>query len=137
MTGRTSRGERSGGFTLLMLCTTASILLLTVALLVTSSEDVADATPFGRIGTLVVTVGAALVVCASAVIARHTAVPAVRATAVGASIIAAALVAVMAFLFLFANSAQFAVGLLLACAAVLVALGGRAVAQASGTREAR
>jgi hypothetical protein len=137
MVGRTDRGGGPGDFTLLILCTTASVLLLTVALLVTSSEDVAGATPFGRLGTVAVTVGAAVVVCASAAVARRSAGSTPRAIATGLSIAATALVGVLAFLFLFADSGQFAVGLLLACATVLVAMGGRVGAQVSGTKEAR
>ncbi|MBB2945344.1 tryptophan-rich sensory protein [Actinoplanes lutulentus] len=137
MVEQTSRRDSAGGFTLLMLSTTASILLLTVTLLVAASEDVAEATVFGKAGTVAVTVGAAIVVCVSAVIAWRGSGSAVRAVAVGMSIVAAVLVATLAYLFLFSDNTQFGAGLLLVCAAVLVALGGREVAHASGTREAR
>lgn len=137
MIGRTVRRARAGGLTLLLMCSAASILLLTGAFGAAASEEVADATPFGRTGTVVVTIGAAVVVCAAAAVAWRTAWSRTRAAVAGLSIIAAVLVATMAFFFLFADPAQVSLGLLLTCAAVLIALGGREAAQASATGEGR
>ncbi|MEU4564890.1 hypothetical protein AB0F72_41470 [Actinoplanes sp. NPDC023936] len=137
MVGQTGRGDRAGGFTLLMLCTTASVLLLGVALLVAISEDVADATLFSRAGTMVVTIGAAVVVCAAAVIAQRRTGPPVRTVIVIFSIVAAALVACVGCLFLFSATPQLSAGLLLVVAAVLIALCGREAAHTSEVGEAR
>ena len=137
MVGQTDRGDRAGGFTLLMLCTTASVLLLGVALLVAVSEDVAGATLFSRAGTMVVTIGAAIVVCAAAVMAQRRTGSPVRTVAVILSIVAAALVPCIGFLFLFSATPQLSAGLLLVVAAVLIALCGREAAHTSGAGEAR
>ena len=137
MVGQTGRRERAGGFTLLMLCATASVLLLGVASLVAISEDVADATLFSRVGTMVVTIGAAIVVCAAAVVSQRRAGPPVRTVTVILSAVAAALVACVGFLFLFSATPQLSAGLLLVVAAVLIALCGREAAQSSAVGEAR
>ncbi|MFF0378961.1 hypothetical protein [Actinoplanes missouriensis] len=137
MVGQTGRRDRAGGFTLLMLCTTASVLLLGVTLLVAVSEDVADATLFSRAGIMALTISAAVVVCAAGVIARRRTGPPVRTVAVVLSIVAAALVACVGFLFLFSATPQLSAGLLMVVAAVLIALCGREAAHTSGAGEAR
>jgi hypothetical protein len=137
MVGQTGRRDRAGGFTLLMLCTTASVLLLGVALLAAVSEDIADATLFSRAGIMVLTIGAAVVVCAAAVIAQRRTGPPVRTVAVVLSIVAAALVGCAGFLFLFSATPQLSAGLLLVFAAVLIALCGREAAHTSGAGEGR
>ncbi len=137
MVRQPSRGDRAGGITLLMLCTTASVLLLGVTLLVAVSEDVADATLFSRAGIMAVTIGAAVVVCAAVVIAQRRPGPPLSTVAVILSIVAAALVAGVGFLLVFSATPQLSAGLLLVVAAVLIALCGREAAHTSGVREAR
>ncbi|BAL85563.1 hypothetical protein AMIS_3430 [Actinoplanes missouriensis 431] len=137
MVGQTGRGDRAGGFTLLMLCTTASVLLLGVALLVAVSDDLADATLFSRAGIMAVTIGGVVVVCAAGVIAQRRTGPPARTVTVILSMVAAALVACVGFLFLFSATPQLSAGLLLVVAAVLIALCGREAAHASRAGEAR
>ncbi|BBH66663.1 hypothetical protein ACTI_33480 [Actinoplanes sp. OR16] len=136
MIEQASRRDRAGTFTLVMLSTTASVLLLGVALLVAVSEEVAEAALFGRAGTVAVTVGAAFVICTAAVVATRGAGSRVRAVTLTSSIVVAGLVAGAGFVFVISEGSQLSAGVMSIVSAVLIAVGGREVSHAAVTPKA-
>ncbi|KUL27784.1 hypothetical protein ADL15_33635 [Actinoplanes awajinensis subsp. mycoplanecinus] len=98
-----------------------------VAFAATGFPEVADASPFGREGTVIVGVVAAVAAAVGAIVAwRGVSGPFRAATAILLGIVAA-LVALMAFAFLVSGTVVFVLGVLMIHTAIAVCVIGREV----------
>jgi hypothetical protein len=123
--------SRTSGFTLVLLCTATLIELAVVALLALASDDVADASPFGRSGTVVVGVAGGVIAVVGAVVGWRGAVGAVRVVAAALLFVAVGIIAVMVMFFVIAGGVTIGLAVLLAHATFSVAMIGRAVLQSA------
>lgn len=127
-----AEASRTGGFALVMLCTTAVIELLVIGFASAGFDEVADASPFGRPGTAIVFAVFAVVTLIATVVAWRGGVGAVRVITVSVLSIAVAIVVAMAMLFVTAGGITVGFAILLLLAAISMGMIARALLQPPG-----
>lgn len=124
-----TRASRTNGFALGLLLTTALIELLVVAFASAGFDEVADASPFGRPGTAVVSAAIAVVALVGVAFAWRGGAGTPRLITAVLVFIAVGIVALMALFFIIAGGPPIILAVLLALTAVSIAMIGRAVLQ--------
>lgn len=136
MVKSSTKVSRTSGFNLFLLSTAAVVELLLVAALAVVSDEIADAAPFGRVGTVVLGVVGAVIAVVGAVMGQRGSGGAVRAITATLVFVAVGLIAVMVVFFVVGGGVTIGLAVLLAHATFSVAMIGRAVLQSppTGTR---
>jgi hypothetical protein len=129
--------ERASGFTLVLLFATAVIELFVVAMASAGFDEVAEASPFGRSGTIVVAAVAAGIACLGAILAWRGVSGALRGITAILVFVAVGVTAVMVLFLVIAGGTPIILGVLLAHAAFSLGMIGRAVLRSAPTRTGR
>ncbi len=122
--------SRTSGFALALLFATGLIELIVVGFAGMGFDEVADASPFGRTGTVIAVAVIAVVSLAGVVVALRGAHATARMVTAVVLFVAVGVVAVMALFFLIAGGAPIIFAILLVLTAVSIGMIGRAVLQA-------
>jgi len=123
--------SRTSGFNLVLLCTAVVIELSVVVALAMASDEVAEAAPFGRSGTVVLSVAGAVIAVVGAVVGWRGAGGAVRNVTAALVLVAVVIIAVMVMFFVIGGGVTIGLAVLLAHATFSVAMIGRAVLQSA------
>ena len=118
---------RASGLALTLQCATALIELMVVAIAAAGFDEVADASPLGRQGTIVAAVALCVVTLIGAGAAWRGVSGALRTTVAILVFVGVGIIALMAFFFLIAGGVPIVFAVLLTHAALSVALIGRTV----------
>ncbi|MBG0569111.1 hypothetical protein [Actinoplanes aureus] len=137
MARRTGREARASGFVLSLWCAIVVIELIVTAFAATGFDEVADASPFGRAGTIVVSLAIAAVACVGAVCAWRGAPGPLRVLVAVLLFLGTGLLVLIALFFVIAADVTVILGFLLVPAAVFVGLIGAAVSRSMPSRVGR
>ena len=129
MVKSSAKVSRTSGFALAMFFITTVIELFAVAIASAGFDEVADASPFGRSGTIVVAAIAAGVAVIGSIVAWRGSTGALRGITATIVFIAVGVVALMVLYFVIAGGTPIILAFLLAHAAFSLGMIGRAVLQ--------
>ncbi|WP_264653241.1 hypothetical protein [Actinoplanes cyaneus] len=124
-----------GGFALLLWAVPAVIEPLTLAFAASGLPEVADASPYGRAGTVAVAVLAAVLSAFGATLAWRGASAALRGVTAVLLAVVAVLIGLMTFYFFFSGPMFVAFGILLLHATISICVLTRAVLRAASSVE--
>jgi len=131
---RSSAGvSRTSGFALALFCTTAVVEMLAVAVAGAWFDDVADASPFGRAGTIVVAAIASGIACVGTILAWRGSSGALRGITATLVFVVVGIVLLMVLYFLIAGGTPIILALWLAHAAFSLGMIGRVALQPAPT----
>lgn len=135
MAKRSAEARRMDGLALLLWGVPAVIEPLALAFAAAGLPEVADASPFGRVGTVVVAVLTAVLSAVGAILAWRGGSGVFRGVTAVLLAVAAVLVGLMTFYFLFSGAMFVAFGILLLHATISICVLTRAVLQAAPSAE--
>ena len=127
--GPATKVSRTSGFALVLLFVVALIQLVGVAIASAGSDEVADASPFGRPGTAVACAVIAVVALIGVTVAWRPGTRGARVITAISVFVAVGIVALMALYFMLAGGPTFIFAILLILAAIMIGMIGRAVLQ--------